>query len=158
MDSYVIFSIIFGLPLFLALLFRVSAVFLFTSVASGALLAQYFADDTSLVFNAFFTNTEADQYVRLTMLALPVLLTIYFLRKTLSGTQLVFHIVPLIVTSAAFAALVMDVLPGGVHYDLVNNPVGKVAESSQNVLIAASSILTLLLMWFTMRHPKSKRH
>ena len=157
-DSYIILSILFGLPLLLALLFRVSAVFLFTSVAAGALLTQYFADDASLVFNAFFTHTDVDQYVKLVLLVLPVLLTVYFLRKTLSGAQLLFHLVPLIVTSAAFATMVMSSLPGGIRYELINNPAGKVLESSQNVLIAASSILTLLLMWFTMRKPKSKRH
>lgn len=157
-DSYVILGILFGLPLLLALLFRVSAVFLFTSVAAGALLAQYFADDTSLVVNAFLTHSNADQYVKLVLLILPVLLTVYFLRKTLSGAQLLFHLVPLVVTSAAFTALVMTALPGGVRYDLINNPVGKVAESSLNVLVAGSSILTLLLMWFTMRKSKSKRH
>lgn len=158
MDSYVILGILVGLPLLLALLFRVSAVFLFTSVASGALLTQYFADDASLVLNAFFTHSNVDQYVKLVLLVLPVLLTVYFLRKTLSGTQILFHLVPLVVTSAAFAALVMTALPGGVRYDLMNNSAGKVLESSQNLLVAASSILTLLLMWFTMRHHKGKRH
>ncbi|HSX44426.1 MAG TPA: hypothetical protein VLE69_04015 [Candidatus Saccharimonadales bacterium] len=156
MNVYIILAVIAGLPLLLALLFRVNAILLFLGVAVGALLAQYIADDASLVVNSFFTHINVDDYVKLGLLILPVILTLLFLRKTLSPPQLVFHLLPLVITAAAFATLIISALPGGVQHDILANPIGKIADSSQNVLIAASSILTLLLAMFTMGH-KGKR-
>ncbi|MBI3624084.1 hypothetical protein HY218_00460 [Candidatus Saccharibacteria bacterium] len=158
MQPLVILAIIAVLPLLLALLLRVSALFLFLGVAAGALLAQYIADDASLVLNSFFTHINVDQYVKLGLLVLPVVLTLLFLRKTLSASQLVFQLVPLVVTSAAFATLVIGMLPGGVQYNIVSNPIGKIANSSQNVMVAASTLLTLLLAWFTQGHRRRGKH
>ena len=143
----------------MALLLRVNAVLMFVAVAAGALLAQYISDETSLVFNSFFSHMNVDNYVKLGLLLLPVVLTLLFLRKTLNTTQLVFHLIPLIVTSAALATLVISSLPGSVHHEIVSNPIGKIADNSQNVLITASAILTLVLAWLTMGHKrKTKRH
>lgn len=158
MNVYIILAIIAGTPLLLTLLFRVNAVLLFVGVAAGALLAQYISDDASLVLNAFFSHANADGYVKLGLLILPVVLTLLFLRKTLSATQLIFHLVPLIVTSAAFASLVVNILPGGVHHNIVTNPIGKIADSFQNILIASSAFLTLLLAWLTMGHKGRSKH
>ncbi len=159
MDTYIILAALVGVPLFLALLFRVNAVLLFIGVAAGALFAQYIAEDTSLVVDAFFPRGgNVDVYVKLGLLVLPVALTLLFLRKTLSVAQLVFHLIPLLVTSAAFASLVVNLMPGGVYHDVMSNPVGRIAVSSQNVLIAASAFLTLLLAWLTMGHKGRKHH
>lgn len=142
----------------LAIVLRVNAVLLFVGVAAGALLAQYISEDTSLLLNSFFAHNNVDNYVKLGLLLLPVVLTLLFLRKTLNPTQFVFHLVPLIVTSAAFATLVISLLPGGVRHDLTSNQIGSVANSAQNVLIAASAFLTLLLAWLTMGHKGKNKH
>jgi hypothetical protein len=147
-----------GAPLLLALVLRVSAIAMFLGVATGALLSQYIADDASLVLGALFTNTNFGSYVQLALLLLPSVLTLFFLRKTLSGAKVVLHIVPLIVTSAALATLIIGFLPGGLQHQIVTDPLGKALNSAQNVLIAASAALTIILAWITMGQKGRKHH
>ena len=158
MSTYIILAIIAGVPVVLALVLRVSAVFLYLGVAAGLILSQYIAQDTSLALNAFFAHSQVDSYVRLVLLLLPVLLTLIFLRKTLPGSKFFLHVVPLIITNVALGTFIMTNLPGGVQHQLVTNPVGRIANSAQNLLITASTVVTLLLAWLTMRHKQSKKH
>ena len=152
MDSYIILAILVGIPIVSAVLFRISGILLFVGAATGILLSQYIAEDTNIVLNSFTNNSSFDQYIKLGLLLLPVLLVIVFLRKTVSAGQLVLHIVPIVVTSAALATVAMHLMPGGVAYNLLQNPFGKTANTSQNILISASALLTLILALLTARH------
>ena len=158
MITLVILATIVGLPILLALLFRVNAIFLFLGVATGVLLAQYISDDTSLVIDSFFSRVNVDQYVKLILLLLPVVLTLLFLRKTMNSSQLLLHLVPIILTSIALATLVVGYLPGGVQHNLDANRYGHLILSAQNVAIAAASLLTLILAWLTGGHKSKAKH
>ena len=160
MDSYVILAAIVGIPILAAVLFRISAILLFVGTATGILLSQYISEDTTIVFNSLVTQNGSDQYIKLVLLLFPVVLTLIFLRKTISGAQLVVHIIPIVITSVALGSIVMGLLPGGVAHNLSENPFGKIVNSAQNVLIASSAALTLVLALLTSRHHggRGKRH
>lgn len=161
MNTLIILGAIVGMPILLALVLRVNAVFIFLAVATGALLSQYISDDASLVLTSFFTRVSVDQYVKLGLLILPLILTLLILRKSMSPAQFPLHVVPLIVTCAAFATLVISNLPGGVQHNISSDHYGHISMSSQNVLIAAASVLTLVLAFITGGHKsksKGKHH
>lgn len=158
MNTLIIIAILAGTPLVLSLLFRLNAIALFLAVATGALLAQYIADDASLVISAFSPKANVGSYVQIGLLILPFALSLLFLRKTLSASKVMLHILPLVVTSLAFTTLIIGYLPGGVQHDIVTDPIGKTINSAQNVLIAASAALTMIVAWITMGPKGHRKH
>lgn len=131
---------------------------LFLAVATGTLLAQYIADDVSLVIAAFSPGANVGSYVQISLLLLPFILSLLFLRKTLSASTAILHLVPIIATSLAFTTLIVGYLPGGVQHGIVTDPIGRVINSSQNVLITISAVLTMIIAWLTLGHKGHKRH
>ena len=157
MNSYVIFGIIAGLPLLVTMILRVNSIYLYLSMAAGLLLAQYVSYDTTLAINAFFSHKSLGNYVSLGLLLTPIILTIFFLRKTMPRSKILFHIVPLIVTCATLGTFIIGYLPGGIKHQLLINQIGKTADNAQNALIAGSTILILLLAWLTLGHHDGKK-
>ncbi|HSX45016.1 MAG TPA: hypothetical protein VLF39_02825 [Candidatus Saccharimonadales bacterium] len=157
MNSYVILGIIAGLPFVLAILMRVNSIYLYMSVAAGLILAQYVSYDTMLALNAFFAHKDFGNYVNLGLLLTPIVLSLFFLRKSMSRSKTIFHLLPLAATCAALGTLIMGYLPGGIQHQLLTNQIGKTADNSQNALIAAATILTLLLAWLTLSPHDDKK-
>lgn len=158
MNTYILLAIVGGLPLLLVLILRLSAIHFFISVASGILLSQYTSSDTLFALDAFFSHQNLDSIIRLGLLLLPVLLTLFFLRKTLATSKLVLHFLPIVVTSAALSTFIVEALPGGIKHQILTDKIGQFADNAQTGLIAASVILTLILIWLTKRHSPEKKH
>lgn len=159
MNSLVILSGIFGILLLLVMFLRVSSIFLFLALASGLLLAQYIAVDTSVVLEAFLPDKSMGANVQLILLLLPVLLTLIILRKTVKGRKVILHFIPWVITLATLVSFVMSYLPGGVRHNLQSSLLGRPLNSSQNVLISMSVAVNLFLA-FLVHKPgdKSKKH
>ncbi len=160
MSTYIILGLVAGLPLILALILRVSAIYYFLSVAAGLLLVQYIADSTELALNTFVPHSNFSGNVKLALILIPVLLTFFFLRKTVQSSKLLLHLVPIALTSAILGIFIINNLPNRLQTHLLANPIGKIANNSINVLIAATTAITLILAWLTLNHHKvkSKHH
>jgi ABC-type spermidine/putrescine transport system permease subunit I len=154
MNTYIILGIIVGLPLLLTLILRVSAVFLFLGVAGGILLSQYIAEDAALVLNLISPHGEFNSYAKLALLLIPVLLTMFFLKKTVQLSKLFLHIIPIAITVLVLGSFIIKVLPGGIQYNIASNPLAKTLDTAQNVLLGSATAITLILAWLTMRHKK----
>lgn len=152
----VLFAVLAGLPVLNALIMRVSAVFLFAGISAGNMLVLYLSDDVTLAINAFFKGKNIPMIVQLTLLLTPIVLTLFFLRKTTTRSKLFLHIVPLIGCGLSVAVLALPLLPSDVQGQIFGMPSGDVFKNSQDLIISLTAILVLMLMWHTYKPHEGK--
>jgi len=146
-----------GLPVLLAIVLRVSAVFLYVSLAAGFLLLQFLGDDAGVTAGAFVRGPNVPMITQFILLFLPVVLTFLFMRRSLPGTKLLLHIVPLIAISLAGVVITLPLLASPLQQQIFATQYGNVLKNSQDIAIGIASVLTLLLMWATYRHKEPKK-
>jgi hypothetical protein len=135
----------------LALVLRVSAVYLFLSLLIGDILVRYLSDDVTLAVSTFARNFHSDFIVQLALLATPVVLTVLFLRRSMPKSKILLHLIPLAATSIALVTFVLPLLPGGVQHNIVTTSWGSVIRNAQDLVISVTAIAILLLAWLTGR-------
>lgn len=159
MEPLILLGIIAGLPVALALLLRVNAVFLYVSVVAGHLLVQYVGDDADLAFGMILSDSQAPTVANFVLQLAPVVLTILFLKKTLPASKMFLHIIPSIAIGLSLAVFVLSFLSNGVQDEVLSGTYGELIQNSQDVIVAAASLFTLLLAWLTYRNKEaSGRH
>lgn len=160
MSALIIVGLIVGLPFVLAILFRVSAVMIFLSVAIGSLMVKYFGYDFSVVLGSFVRNGHLDIITNLVLQLLPVGLTVIFLRKTIPRSQFIFHVVPLALACLALGALTIPLLSPGAQGAFYATFVGKKIQPATDLIIGAASLTVLFLAWFSSGkvHHSKKHH
>jgi hypothetical protein len=157
MDPLIIAGALAGVPILLALVFRVSAVFVFLSVAAGGLLVNVVGDDASLAAGMWVRNNQHTQMITsFALLLVPVALTLLFMRKTLPRSKFLLHLIPLAATGLALTVLALPILPSGMEQQLFSNRYGDMLKDAQDVIVAAAAVLTLALAWATYRHKEEK--
>lgn len=156
MTPLILLAVIAGLPVLLALLLRVNAVFLFMSVAAGNLLVRFVGDDADLALGMVFRDADAPILSKFVLQLAPVILTILFLRKTLPRTKMPFHVLPMLATGLSLGVFVLTFLSSSVQQSVYNSPYGDLLKTSQDVIVAAAAVLTLLLAWATYRNKDAK--
>jgi hypothetical protein len=152
MVPVLIVAAIVGLPVLIALLFRVSAVFVFLSIAIGNLLAVHLGEDAALVTGIAIKGEQADVISRLVLLALPLILTLFFLRKSMSASKILFNIAPLLACGAMLMVLAMPLLPEPTQTQILISEAGPYLNNTSGIIVGTASLLTLLLSWTTYRH------
>ena len=157
MTPLIIMAVAAGLPVLLAIVLRVSALFLYLSLAAGFLLLQFLGDDAGLAARVFVRGPNVPMIAQFTLLFLPVVLTFLFMRRSMPASKLLFHIVPLIAISLAGVVITLPLLASPVQQQIFANQYGNVLKNSQDIAVGIASILTLLLMWATYRHKESKK-
>ena len=160
MNPLIYLGILVGVPLALTLVFRVSAVFLFLSVVAGNLLAVHLTDDASLAASMVIRGQHTALITKFALLLLPVALTILFMRKTIPGHKLPLHVLPLAGVSVSLGVLVLPLLDGSLQQKIFEAPYGAMLRNSQDVVLGATAVAVLLLMWLTESKPfgKHKKH
>lgn len=156
MAPLVLFAVIAGLPVLNAIVLRVSAIFLFISIAVGNFLVLYLGDDAILAVNAFTKDKNVPMVVQLTLLFLPVVLTLITLRKSLAKSKLLLHIVPLIGCGLSLAVLAVPLLPSDLQAQIFALPLGDIFKNSQDLIISVTAVMVLLLTWRSYRHNDDK--
>ncbi len=157
MDPLIIAGALAGVPILLALVFRVSAVYVFLSVAAGALLVNVVGDDASLAAGMWVKNNSHTQLITsFILLLVPVALTLLFMRKTMPRSKVPLHIIPLVLSGLAVAVLALPILPSAMEQQIFANRYGDMLKNAQDVIVAAAALFTLLLVWFTQRHKEEK--
>lgn len=160
MTPLIILAVAAGLPVLLAIVLRVSAVFLYVSLAAGYLLLQFLGDDAGLAAGAFISGPNVPMITQFVVLFLPVALTFIFMRRTLPTTKLLLHVIPLVAISMAGVVIALPLLKSPVQQQIFSTQYGNVIKNSQDIAVGIASVLTLLLMWLTYRHkePKKGKH
>lgn len=158
MVPIVVFAVIAGLPVLNALILRVSAIFLFTSIAVGNFLVLYLSDDVTLALNAFSKDKNIPMIVHLVLLLTPVVLSLFFLRKTITSSKIILHLIPLIGCGLSIAVLTLPILPNEVQGQIFGLPSGDVFKNSQDLIVSITAVLVLLLMWRTYGQHADGKH
>lgn len=156
MIPLVVIGAIVVVPILLALVFRVHAVYVFLGICAGYLLQMALSDDVDLAFATIIHGSNTIVAARLTLLGLPVLLSIFVLRKT-QGRSFIFQLVPLIFSGMLLGALALPLLPPGMEQDIYNAQYGSGIKQSQDLVIAAAAISNLVLAWMLFKKPKDHR-
>ena len=158
MSSLIVFLVISGLPVLLALLFGVSSVFLFLSIAAGALLQQHLTDSVSLAVSAVIHGGSSDTIASIVLLALPVVLTLVFLRRSTKSSALILQLAPLVLTGLTFGYLVLGQLGGDFQSRLYAGQFGENIKQGSDLAIGLAAVLNLLLAWRLHRTKHDAKH
>lgn len=154
----IILGAVVGLPILLALALRVNAIMVFMSVAAGAMLQRALGDSLSLTLSMIMRDGPTEMVADLTLLSLPVVLTLIILRKTMSPAGVLLQIVPLIATGAAFGALTIPLLPIDLQSQIYDVEFGAIIKQSQDVAIGAAVVCNMLLAWRMLRRHDDPKH
>lgn len=152
MTPLIILGLVAGIPIVLALVFRVNAVFLFLSVAAGRLMVMSVSDDADLALGMALSSADTGLIAKLGLQLAPVAFTLLFLRKTIPMHKLALHLVPIITTGLALAALTIPLLPQDMSQQILDSSYGHTIEAANDAVIGLATLLTLLLAWFSYRN------
>lgn len=156
-------GVIAALPFLLALAFRVSSVLVLVSMLAGDMLVKFLSDDATLALSAVTKTQYVSVIAQITLLVLPIILTLLILRRSLARSRVVLHILPLAANGLLFFVLLLPLLPSGTQGDILHNPISKQVHSFQDLIVGATILLNLFVMWITYRshdghHKKGKHH
>lgn len=157
MTPLILLAAIAGVPVLVALLLRVNAVFLYLSVAAGNLLVMSVADDADLVLGMVASGVNTRMVARFGLLLVPVVLTLLFLRKTMPRSKMLLHILPIVGSGLMLAAFALPFLSSDAQAQVYDSTYGEIINSAQDIVIGAATLLTLFLAWFSYRNKDSKR-
>jgi len=158
MDALIILGAIGVITLFLSLIFRVSGVFLFLSIAVGYLLMTYVGDDAGLVLGMVVKTGKVNIIAQFTVLLTPVVLSLFLLKRTLPKHKIFLHLPLLVASSLSLVALSLPLLDSSMQEKVFANIYGGILRENQDVFVSVAAILAIVIMWATYRHKEDKKH
>lgn len=160
MSPLIIIVLLAGLPFLLGLLMRVHTSALFLSIISGYLLTLYVGDTAGLVARSFIASDQTPMVAKVVVFALPIVLTMWIMRKSLGGSQLLIHFLPLIGCALLVLVLGLPLLTPATQNAVYGSFPGTLIKQMSDAIVGISVGLQLLLMWITARPkpPAHKRH
>jgi hypothetical protein len=115
-------------------------------------LVNYWGDDAASAVSGFVKGSTADLVAHMLLLGLPVLLTLWFLRKTLKRSSVMLQLFPMVAVATSFCILVVAQLSSADQQKIYSTPIGSAVRPATDVIIAGTAILILIMTIFTFRH------
>jgi hypothetical protein len=157
MSGELLLIIILTLPLLLGVIFKASASHIFFGVMAGELLGRYFGHDIDGMFTGQLDQPALAGYGETLLIVLPMVLTAYFMRRSIKPHKLMFHIWPLAATGIILAAFVLPVLPPEIQTAATEHPVGDWLLHINRAIVGGVIILQLLSLWIFTRDKERRR-
>lgn len=164
MVPYLILGALLGMPLALGMFFRVSTSHIFFSLMAGELLARTFGEDVGSIFHSFIRHEVALQYAEAAVLVLPIFLTAFFLKATLSKGKVMLHFIPLLITGVVLAAFLLPMLPADARAQVASIEAGRQLLDLSTAIVGGVVFVQLVSLWLLHRvhgeggHRKGKKH
>jgi uncharacterized membrane protein YuzA (DUF378 family) len=158
MNSLILLGALVVLPIIAAFILRVNAILLFFSIMAGGLLTKFLGDDATLALGAFVRGEAASMYSQLILLLLPVVVTLFFGRKSLTASKILFNIPAIILNGLVIGVLALPLLSNGLEKQLVGTEPGSMLRNMQDIIVGLAVLLNLLLLWVTFRHKSEGKH
>jgi hypothetical protein len=152
------------IPLIAGLLLRVNAVFLYLSVIAGKIMLMFVGDDAAIAVGGFIRGQNSQLISSMFLLLIPAILTLIFLRGSLPKSQVFLQIPALIATGATLYIFAIPLFTSGIVESVLSSEIGKSVNSSQDLIVASSSLIVLVTMWVINKshhgnhHKKHKHH
>lgn len=156
MEGEILLVSLVALPLVLGLVFRVATSHIFFSLMAGELLGRYFGHDIDANAKNISGTKMLAGYGEAILIILPLLLTAFFMKKTLSRGRSLLHIIPLAITGIICATFVLPTLPADVQKIVREVPVGDWLLDVNRMIVGAMVALQLASLWLFNRKEKSK--
>lgn len=155
----IVFAAIVVVPVLMALILRVNAVFVFLSICAGYMLQLSLSDSVDLVIATLVHGSNSIVTARLVLLGLPVIITLLMLRRS-QGRSLLFQFIPLIFSGMLLGMLVLPLLPPAFAQSVYASQAGSNIKQSSDLVIALSAIsnLALAFMLFKVSGHHKKHH
>lgn len=160
MIPLIILAVLAGVPVLLAMIFRVNAIYLFLSLVAGDVLVKFLSDDVSLAVAMINRSPHVPMISQLSLLLLPILLTIFFMRRSIPAAKFVVYLLPLILTGLSVPVFALPLLTSGTQGAIFATPIGNALQNVQDLIVCTAAIMTLMLVWFSNRqhHGKHGKH
>lgn len=152
-------------PVVVLMLLRINAALVFLSLCLGDVLVQFTANDANS-FLTTFTNshtvtsvTTSNSNVKIALLLLPVVLTAFFMIRTVHGsTRLLLNVLPAAGVGLLGALLVVPLLPPTAAQNIIDSSLWDQAQKAQVLIVGASALACLFALWLQRPKTGSKRH
>lgn len=141
-------GIVLGLWL-IFLLLRVPSSIAFLSLLIGQLLASEASEDV-YDFIGSIINVQQQEYVQITLLLLPLLLTVLFLRGRVVKSKMFIEAIPTLLLAALTVMLLAPLLDQ--LNVLINGSLKNQINDYRSIVIVAASISGLLSAWLSYPH------
>jgi len=150
------------LPIVAILFLRVNGAIAFMSLCLGSVLGAYTAGDVTDIATSFAAKgtLEIHQWVQLTLLVLPFLLTILFTRGSVNGHKKVTNVLPALASGMLFALLAVPLLPANVQRQIHELWLWDQLSHLQTSVILGGALFSLIFLLMTHRthHEEGKKH
>ncbi len=160
MNPLILLSALAVVPVVLILVFRINAALVFLALCAGSVLQTFVGDDVLQLFNSFVpsSNQALHVAVRIGFLILPAVLTLLFMRKTVSGSRHVFNFIPALLTGMVTAILIIPLLTEGTKYTITTSSVWSQLQQFQGVLVGSAALTSFIFLWSNNRGHRKKKH
>lgn len=152
-------ALIAGIPFALICLLRVKAAMVFMALCAGSVLTTYVSDAALDLMQMFVRNysDSTQAFVQIGLLLLPAVLTLIFLRATVSGSGFVLNLLPAILTGIVTLYLVVPLLPPGTSNSITGTSIWDQLIQFQAVLVGSAVLFSVLQLWSGGRAARHKR-
>jgi hypothetical protein len=157
MPPLILLALVASVPLALAVLLRVKPLYLFASIVTGYFWVVFLGETAELILRSMVQVSHPGVVIRLALLLIPIIVTFYLMRKTLSAAALPFQSILLIGDSLLLATFLIPILTPGVQGAIYQTNVGHIFWQAHDVAIATIAGLHLLVM-FIMRPRHNGKH
>lgn len=142
------------------LLIRTNAAVVFFSLCAGSVLATAVGGETSLFISSFIKNGDASRAIAsIGLILLPVLVSAFILRKSVSPGKFLANLLPSIAVGALVVTLIVPYIPGGVRSDLTSNIIWEYLDKFQPLIIVVGMLSSIFLLWLNKdKSKKDKKH
>lgn len=146
-----------AIPALVLVLLRTNAAIAFLSLCAGTLLVHYVGNEASLAGIVMANNSQVvNQYAELVLLFLPVVVSTLLLRKSVSAAKTALNVIPAIAVGLVGTLVAVPLLPSAVQTAIIDTEGWKLLVRSQAIVMAASVLASLIVLWLT--QPSGKGH
>ncbi len=158
MAPVVILGIIAVVPLLLILFLRSNAAVVFFSLCAGSVLVTFVGGDASDAVNRSISGANSGNFAKIALLLLPALLSLWFLRKSVSPSKLLINTIAAVGAGLSAVVLLVPLLPGGVRYNIEQSQIWRQTNNYQGALLGATTVIAIVSLWLTNRHKDDGKH
>ncbi|HVS58680.1 MAG TPA: hypothetical protein VHD60_03000 [Candidatus Saccharimonadales bacterium] len=152
MSPVLILGLIVGVPALLILWLRINAALVFLSLCLGDVLVQFVANDANLMLSGV-TSRATPSNVKLLLLLLPAVLTMFFMVKTVKKSRLALNALPALGAGFLAALLIVPLLSAATADPIIHSDVWKQVQKLQDLIVGVSALVSLFFLW--LQRPKA---
>jgi hypothetical protein len=162
MNAYLPLAIAVGVPIIILMVLRINATLVFLSLCLGNLLVQFVGNDANSVIaiaSKAGTTSPSQTYVRLGLLLFPVILTAFFMVRSVKGPKLLWNLLPAVAFGLVFTLLLVPLLPHAQASMLTGSAAWAQFLRLQTLIVSGGTLICLLFLWTTRpRGGKEDKH